>query len=165
LKEKRVHLLIEALKNINHEIYWFHIGDGPLKVVLERRALDLPNNIKYKFLGFMKNKKVKEFYTNNSIDLFINVSESEGLPVSIMEAFSSGVPVIATDVGGTAELVDDEVGRLIPKDFKIEVLVRIIKQFVIGEIAIPREVVYNRWSKSVNANKNYTDFAQKLLEI
>lgn len=42
------------------------------------------------------------------------MSLSEGIPVSIMEAISFGIPIIATNVGGNAEIVNDETGVLIP---------------------------------------------------
>jgi len=44
---------------------------------------------------------VLNYYASNPVDVFINTSSSEGLPVSIMEAMSFGIPVIATNVGGT----------------------------------------------------------------
>lgn len=50
----------------------------------------------------------------NDFDLFVNMSLSEGIPVSIMEAISFGIPIIATNVGGNAEIVNDETGVLIP---------------------------------------------------
>ena len=50
------------------------------------------------------------------VDLFLNVSESEGVPISAMEAIASGVPVMATNVGGTPEIIDNEVGYLLDKD-------------------------------------------------
>jgi len=45
-------------------------------------------------------------------DIFILTSRWEALPISIVEAFRAGLPVIATDCGGVKELVDDAVGRL-----------------------------------------------------
>jgi len=48
-------------------------------------------------------------------DIFINPSYSEGLPISILEAGAVGLPVIATDVGGTKELIfPHQTGLLIP---------------------------------------------------
>ena len=48
----------------------------------------------------------------------MNVSESEGIPVSIMEASSFGIPVIATNVGGVGEIVENGYnGLLLNKDF------------------------------------------------
>ena len=62
----------------------------------------------------------------NDFDLFVNMSLSEGIPVSIMEAISFGIPIIATNVGGNAEIVNDETGVLIPL-----ILIRLLlmKQF------------------------------------
>ena len=59
------------------------------------------------------NEEVMEYYKNNLVDLFVNMSESEGLPVSMMEAMSFGVPVIAPDVGGIKEIVDENSGWLL----------------------------------------------------
>ncbi|NCO54621.1 MAG: glycosyltransferase, partial [Bacteroidetes bacterium] len=64
------------------------------------------------------------------VDLFINVSESEGIPVSIMEALSAGIPVIATNVGGTNEIVNNDVGFLIDKEFEINTAVNIINNYL-----------------------------------
>ena len=50
------------------------------------------------------------------VDLFLNVSEYEGVPVSVMEAQSFGIPVIATAVGGTPEIVNEENGFLLPEN-------------------------------------------------
>jgi glycosyltransferase involved in cell wall biosynthesis len=60
------------------------------------------------------------FYSG--IDVYINTSVHEGIPMSILEAMANGVPVIAPRVGGIAEIIDDEIeGFLIttrnPEDF------------------------------------------------
>ena len=55
--------------------------------------------------GHLDNNEIFNMYKNNSYDYFITLSESEGLPVSIMEAISCGIPVIATAVGGITEIV------------------------------------------------------------
>ena len=48
--------------------------------------------------------------------MFINLSSSEGIPVSIMEAQSFGIPVIATNVGGSGEIVVSETGVLVDEN-------------------------------------------------
>ena len=51
----------------------------------------------------------------NDVDIFALISEWEGLPISILEAMSHGIPVIASDVGGVSEAVlDNETGILVP---------------------------------------------------
>jgi glycosyltransferase involved in cell wall biosynthesis len=170
---KRIHLIIDALYHIsgkiNRKILWTHIGNGPLEENLQTQAKKLKNvNIDYSFMGYLPNPKVQEYYKNNSVDLFLNVSESEGLPVSIMEALSFGIPVIATNVGGTKELIDDNVGKLLPSDISSEELSKHIANFIIlsnDNIEQIRKNAFQRWNDKVNAVKNYTDFAKRLLKI
>ncbi|AYA78039.1 hypothetical protein DOE78_23020 [Bacillus sp. Y1] len=101
---KRIHLLVEALKKCDYTIEWTHIGDGPEKDHIEALIKTLPSNIKVYMLGNLNNEDVISNYEMNTYDLFINVSESEGIPVTIMEACSFGIPVLATDVGGLRKL-------------------------------------------------------------
>jgi glycosyltransferase involved in cell wall biosynthesis len=46
--------------------------------------------------------------------LYANSSISEGISLTILEAMAAGLPVVATRVGGTPEIVDDTCGRLVP---------------------------------------------------
>ena len=88
---KRVHLIIEALGLIeNNSIHWVHFGDGPEDHYLkELAAKKIKHNVTYDFKGRVRNQEVLDFYSSNTPpNLFINVSSSEGIPVSIMEAMS-----------------------------------------------------------------------------
>lgn len=115
---KRVDRIIDSLKDCKQPVRWYHFGDGPLREELEQRAKTLPAHIEYRFMGAVPNETLIDFYRENHVDVFLNVSASEGVPVSIMEALSFGIPVLATDVGGTHEIVCDGLnGFLLPKDF------------------------------------------------
>ncbi|GAI93286.1 unnamed protein product, partial [marine sediment metagenome] len=87
---KRIDLIIEALSLVQDEkIKWIHIGDGPLLAhTLDRANNLLKNNpsVDYSFLGKKSNKEIYDFYYDNEISVIINVSTSEGIPVSVMEA-------------------------------------------------------------------------------
>lgn len=109
---KRVHLIAEALRYVDFELEWIHFGDGELFEELKSQVASLPSNIRVELPGRMNPEKVMDYYSNNNIDLFLNVSNTEGVPVSIMEAFSAGIPVYATKVGGTPEIVNSENGKL-----------------------------------------------------
>jgi glycosyltransferase involved in cell wall biosynthesis len=165
---KRLHLLIEALHKVNSKVEWRHIGSGPLESELNQLAKELPSNVVVKFLGNLSNKEVLENYSNEPTDLFINVSELEGIPVSIMEAFSCSIPVIATNVGGTSELVNDKNGILISKDVTPDELASFIDEFYNlneDEKQVKSREAYEMWNNNYNAEKNYEEFASKLMNM
>lgn len=159
---KRVHLLAKALQKVSLQVKWIHIGDGPEKERLFEQTKTLPKNIQFIHLGKKPNQEVLKFYQSQHIDLFINVSSSEGVPVSIMEALSFGIPVIATDVGGCAEMVDNKVGKLLSKDFNNKDLVEAIENPLIRS-AITRHKARQRWEDKFQAKKNYTSFIEKII--
>jgi glycosyltransferase involved in cell wall biosynthesis len=132
---------------------------------LKAEAASKLNNIDYSFMGQVSNKEVVSYYKNNHVDLFINVSESEGIPVSIMEVISFGIPVVATDVGGTSEIVEDGYnGLLITKDFSEEELTEIFVDAITGKININsyREGARKVWIDKYSCEKNYNEFYKKM---
>ena len=119
-------------------------------------------------MGHYPNTDLLEYYSKNGIDLFINTISTEGLPVSIMEAQSFGIPVIATDVGGVKEVVPDGTGILLPVNFLIDELVDNIQHFIDmpeTEINIFRNKALNNWENYFNATSNYQGFLTKLNSI
>lgn len=117
---KRLGLLLEAMGELarnhpDHQVCWRHLGDGPERALLEARASEMSiPNLRVQFPGHIPNERLAEEYTAHPVDLFVNVSESEGIPVAIMEALSFGIPVLATDVGGVAEAVQGPGCGLLP---------------------------------------------------
>lgn len=113
---KRLDLILEALMHARRPIHWTHIGDGPLLSELRLRATQLPREVEVEFAGALSPDQVQPFYAGRTFDLFVNVSESEGMPVSVMEGMAAGIPAVATDVGGTSELVSEPTGILLPSN-------------------------------------------------
>tara|TARA_B100001248_G_scaffold38367_1_gene24557 strand:- start:9795 stop:11000 length:1206 start_codon:yes stop_codon:yes gene_type:complete len=114
---------------------WFFYGSGPLFNKLQRKVkkLNLTNNIYLP--GNLDHHHLFKKYENNKIDIVIIPSISsnvpEGIPVSLMEAMSFRIPVIASDCGGTKELVDGISGILVnEKDSKAlsNAIVELIKK-------------------------------------
>lgn len=94
---KRLDLLIRSVKNLNCILYI--VGDGPLKAdLMGICAQQKINNVV--FLG-----EIKSFDNFNEYDAFALISESEGLPLSALEAMSAGLPLILSNVGGCSELI------------------------------------------------------------
>lgn len=130
---KRVHLIVEALSLIRKiKVKWIHIGGGELlDEIKENCRRSLGENIIVDFKGSLPRIEVVNVYKTTDVHLFLNVSSSEGIPVSMMEAFSFGIPAIATKVGGTSELCKDGInGYLLPSDFEsTDLSQRIIELF------------------------------------
>ena len=166
-KVKRVEKIVDALALLESKtlkIEWTHIGTGSEFNKVKNIAKEKLHVIKYHFLGNMKNTEVMQLYANQPFDLFLNVSSSEGLPVSIMEALSFGLPCVGTDVGGTSEIViDDVTGELIQNDFKDEQLAEIIEKFVMKtETQITRENCRKFWEHHFQAIANYRRLHEKI---
>lgn len=102
---KRVDLIAKALTVLQaKDIEWIHFGDGPN--LSHIRDYCEVNGIALKAVGHVSNEDIIDYYKNNYVDVFINVSSSEGSPVSIQEALSFGIPIIGTDVGAVADQID-----------------------------------------------------------
>ena len=164
---KRLDRLVEALSVLSYPVHWTHLGGGEVQESLERDALEkLPPNVEAEFYGTVPNTKVYEVLAEQPFHVFVNISSTEGVPVSIMEAMSFHIPVIATDVGGTSELVDHgENGILLPADFQNEELIDAIHHFH----TMPQEL-YELYRKNArqkfvqdyNATENYKVFLEHL---
>lgn len=165
---KRVHLVAEALSLIEDKrIEWVHFGSGDEgSVSLVKKAVKgYSENIIWVEMGRRTNKEVLSFYKENSVDLFINVSVSEGLPVSIMEAISFGIPVIATDCGGVREVVDSSNGALLPVELTPKELAICISDLLDDSLGIKRERSREVWEEKFSASKNYERFCDIIESI
>jgi glycosyltransferase involved in cell wall biosynthesis len=85
-------------------------GGGPLVGVVQGWAEKAGVAANMRFLGPISTVPLHL----QASDMFLLTSRWENLPISIVEAFRAGLPVIATDCGGVRELVDDTVGALLP---------------------------------------------------
>lgn len=164
---KRVHLILEVLQYSKLKLDWIHFGDGPLRIEIEQKAMSLPSSIHWEFRGNVSNMEILEFYRKTPVDLFITTSETEGLPVSIQEAISFGIPVAATNVGGIPEIVDSDIGVLFEKEFKPKMVAEFIDELLVkfrGQIEL-RERVREKWEKSFKAEVVYEIFAKDILNL
>lgn len=112
-KQKDLFTFIEAAKEIKSshhgKIKFLIVGQGPLEKELKDFRDDLGLQEDVIFTGFRKD--VPEILPE--FDLFMISSETEGLPLSIMEAFACKVPVVATAAGGTGEAIENKITGMI----------------------------------------------------
>ena len=161
---KRIPLIFDTLNQMTtFKIEWTHIGEGD-KNYMEELKIKVDNECKdhlsVVLTDTMTHSDVMDYYRSHHFDVFINLSTSEGVPVAIMEAISFGIPVVATDVGGTSDEVNSETGVLVSADPTIsEVSEAIVK--VTQTKYNPRKF----WEANFSAENNYTRFSKILSEL
>ena len=167
---KRVGIVAESIcllveKGITN-IKWICIGTGEEETSIKKRIAEGKAEQYVEFKGRMSNLEVLDFYCRNSISLFLNTSDKEGLPVAIMEAISFGIPAFATDVGGTKEIVKDGItGKLLGKDISPKHLSEEIEWFInldTNERESMRKTARAFWRENFVAENNYRNFLREI---
>lgn len=174
LRVKRLDKIVDAMallarRHPDVSIAWTHIGGGPLLEEIEALAqakLAGLGNITCTFTGELPNRAVKAYYLGAPVDALVNASESEGVPVSIMEAMSAGVPAVAPDVGGVASLVSDRCGALLSPCPDAGEIARAVERVALAEgrdglRAQARQVI----ESAFDAARNYRDFVASVVAI
>jgi glycosyltransferase involved in cell wall biosynthesis len=109
---KNISSLLRATKillKVQPDAILLLVGDGPERQSLELEAYQMGLNSSIRFLGFRRD--LERIYAD--IDVAVNSSINEGTPVALIEAMAASVPVVATRVGGTPDLLaNGELGRL-----------------------------------------------------
>ena len=171
---KRIDLLFESVaiatkKHPAQRIEWTHFG-GATEIreqYAQRVANEFPANAKASFPGYQSQHELIQTYLSLPVDVFLNVSSTEGTSVAMMEAISCGIPVLATAVGGNVEVVRKKNGFLLgenPTPNEIaDALLSVCDQreLWLKKRKGSREV----WQERYNETTNFEAFAQKLVEI
>ena len=97
----------------NPKLVFVVVGRGPDFEEVKERIVQLEMQRNFRLTGFVSDEDLPFYY--NVADLFALPSKSgEGLPLVALEAMACGLPVIATDVGGTSEVMSEDYGKLVP---------------------------------------------------
>lgn len=169
---KRLDLLAKALCNLSmRRVEWIHFGNGDetYKNEICQIIKNKKNDLKVEFRGFVDNDQLHSIYQEMKAMVFINVSESEGLPVSIMEAESVGMPIIATNVGGTREAIEDGCnGILLNANPTVDEINSAIAK--IGALNKRKyndfcNASFNIWNMKFNEKDNYEKFSDDILSV
>lgn len=169
---KRVDLIFYSLCNycIEHKgvkVHWLHIGTSrgekdelsfdSLKEIIKIK----PDNLQVSLLGRIDNKEIGNIYKKNNCNLFVNLSTTEGIPVSIMEALSMSIPVIATNVGGTSEIVNSETGYLLDVNFSQKNF-NIAMDYIFSNYEELCKTIPVFFNQNYCMENNYIDFYSKI---
>jgi glycosyltransferase involved in cell wall biosynthesis len=88
-------------------------GTGDAEKALQQLAADLGVAERVNFIGFVARNDMQTIYPQ--ADIFVLPSQNEGMSIALLEAMASGLPVVVTDTGGTAELVQEGLnGYIVP---------------------------------------------------
>lgn len=114
-KSKNISGLLNALKLLKDKNIAFEavlIGEGMDFEAMKHKANDLRLDDCVKFTGMLQGRELVNVMANG--DFLVLSSNYENLPVVILEAFACGLPVVSTNVGGIAEIINDSNGLLVP---------------------------------------------------
>lgn len=167
---KRLDLLLEALMLADRPIVWTVIGGGPLFEELQVKAKTLPHLVTVDFKGHLSPGEIQKCFSEESFHMLVNVSLSEGVPVSMMESLSWGIPIVATAVGGVPEIVNTKTGWLIsPNPLPIEIYAAIIRAHQAVSTSDRHSDIREHCAKEArqkwNRNTNFSKFAHEIYAL
>ena len=156
----------------NISIEWIHFGGGRDAEEIMAYAKDLlghMENIDYTFMGPVPHEYIIEYYRSNHVDVMINASDHEGIPVSVMEAMAAGIICIARDVGGNSELIiNGETGILLPENVNAEDISEQIVRILDMDAAEKNRIKLNAIKKvhtDFNTDSAYDLFIDEIYDL
>ena len=164
---KQIHRIPEVLKHVElgkRSIKWVHFGDGPYETEVLNAAKQLPKGIDFEYKGHVANQNVLDFYAENNVNLFLSLSLKEGLPVSMMEAQSFGVPIMAYDIFGIPEIVSQETGVLLQTKNSNAEISQKLTQLLQTHPFFDKDQIERAFNERFNAKSNYSAFVKQLVE-
>lgn len=171
-KIKRLDILVNALSEIDDvSICWTHFGGGEDEEKIRKMAqekLGCKENIVFDIRGQTAHDDILTYYTENHVDLFVNASDHEGIPVSIMEAMAAGILCAARDVGGNRELlVNNENGFLLDENAgykEYSLLFKQVYQMQSEKISVMKQHAVQKVMADFASPAVYEKFANHLVQ-
>lgn len=167
---KRIYLMPQILQHMKTPVRWVHVGDENLKATNDptmvwykegKEALKaISDRVEAVYTGLLPNAEIFKFYRENTVNLFLNLSETEGLPFVLIEAISMGIPLMATDVGGCREIANQNTGVLLEANPDPAAVAAQIDRFLVSSqnsLAFRRQV-RNWWSGNFRSENNLMAF-------
>jgi colanic acid/amylovoran biosynthesis glycosyltransferase len=161
---KRVDMIPTVLAGLKRPVRWIHFGDGPERERVEAEAARLPGDVKWELRGQVENRAVLDFYARNHVDALLSLSTSEGVPVSMMEAQSYGVPVVACGIHGVPEIVDDETGVVLPASVSVAQATEAVAN-ALAPGRFDRNRIRASFARNFTATTNYNAFSNEIIRL
>ena len=159
--EKSIDQVIKAVSLVAKEIPDIKlvvVGDGPERTRLEKLAghLRIRNNVL--FTGMKHNQELVKTLQAN--DVFLTASKSENMPLSVLEAMATGLPVIAADALGIPEIVKDNVNGFLTPPEQPEIMAEKITELINNDDLLKK---FSEASRKLSLNHS-REYIAKLLE-
>ncbi len=160
--QKGIDILLNALAEIkNKEFKLIIVGDGPEKQNLEEQTRTLKIDKRIQFTGWVNRSKLNDYY--NEASIFVFPSRQEGMPNSILEAMSCGLPVIATKIAGSEELITEGKGGYLTTSEDLNELIIALESLLEDKYAREEMGRFNR--QLILKKYTWLDIASKYEEL
>ena len=167
--QKNIHFVIKAMGSIkNLDINLKIIGEGGEFASLEKLIANLKIQNRVKMIGKVENNLISEYLKTSN--LFIQASDYEGLPHSILEAINYEVPILSTEVGGCKDLLDNgERGFIISSPQNNQQIAEKINYIyenydtALTKAIAAKKYIQNKYNFSTQA-KIYTEVFEKIMK-
>jgi glycosyltransferase involved in cell wall biosynthesis len=137
---KRFDVLLEAAARLADRPMTLLVGEGSARSELVERATALGIADRLHLTGHRDDARE----LHHALDVYVQSSDNEGVPNAVLEAMALETPVVATDVGGTRELIDDEVHGLLTPRRDPDALARAVTRTLADRSATARRVAAAR---------------------
>lgn len=163
---KRVDKIAQVILELDIPVKWVHHGEGPKMEQVNSILKNAPENLT--FINTPNNENLEELKTferDLAADVFINLSSTEGLPVTAIEAMSFGCTLLLNDAGSSAELINSLTGILVDVNESPASIAKKMKElFISGQTYKNRTAIRNYWKNHFSDKENYGKFADQLRE-
>lgn len=167
---KRVDMIAEAVSRLQApRVHWIHVGGGGGEAALRTRCESLLGgkaNLTYELVGSLPHDRTIALLEQTNINVLVNASTSEGIPVSMMEAHCSGIPVVGPNVGGIGEIVDSGInGTLVDPPLTPDSLAAAMQALIDmppGEYDALCRHARASWERNFSAAVNYPAFVESV---
>ena len=161
--QKNINIVIEAMKLLdNKNLKLSIIGEGGEFSKLENTIHDLNLQNQVQLLGKIDNNKIPQFLL--TADIFIQASDYEGLPHSVLEAINYEVPILSTETGGCKDLLNDgERGFIIPMPPDKKVIAENISFIIENKAEATKRA--NEAKSFINKKHNFLEQASQYMKI
>lgn len=161
---KRLEKIADVILQLKFPVKWVHHGDGPTFETVLQKMNSAPDYIQFEYTSKVDDyEEVLLKQKNLAPDLFINLSTTEGLPVTFIEAMSFGVPILANDVGSCRDVITPLTGILVgSEDTPEKIAKEITKLQVQNKRMKDGTAIRDYWKENFYAETNYVRFAQEI---